>query len=527
LYNYSMLSSAAHNNKTESLQAEISELKAANNSLRAEVNSLKEQAEQTYQAYESLRQQVVGLLRNRYGKRSERCVDKDGNPQPDMFADDLESYQEQADKTKEEEKTEVASHRRKKKKRDTSNYPREIQIIPVPEEEKQCACGCEKTVIRYETRELFDYQPAVFRIIEQRREVVACPKSCEQSIQTAPVPLQVLPKIMATESLLANIVVSKIHHRQPLYHLEKYVSSIGASRETMARWVVALVKPLQPLFNLMKDEVVDYDVASIDATTLQVLKEPGRLAETKSYVYCIRGGPPDKSVILYGYNNSEHKAYVDNWFEDFKGSVHMDADSFFHQLLADPAVQPSFCHSHVRRKFEAVMKAAKKQGLAHEAVRIYKKLYRIERQAKDDGMSSIERHQLRQQSSRPLMEEFKLWLDKYYPLIVPKSPLGKAFAYAIKYWQGLNTFLSDGRLEIDNNLTEQQIKPFVIARKNFMFADSMAGAGALCMHFSMVRTALAHNLDPYQYYVAILKQLPHCQLVEDYEKLLPWNIALD
>jgi len=91
----------------------------------------------------------------------------------------------------------------------------------------------------------------------------------------------------------------------------------------------------------------------------------------------------------------------------------------------------------------------------------------------------------------------------------------------------LNAFLDDGRVEIDNNLTEQQIKPLVIARKNFMFANSMDGAHALCLHLSMIRTALAHNLNPYDYYAAMLKQIPHCQTVEDYEKLLPWNIKLN
>ena len=125
------------------------------------------------------------------------------------------------------------------------------------------------------------------------------------------------------------------------------------------------------------------------------------------------------------------------------------------------------------------------------------------------------------------MIEFKAWLDEHLPLVLPESPLGKAFKYAIKYWAGLSRFLDDGRLEIDNNLTEQQIKALVMARKNFMFANSMDGAHALCMHLSFIRTALLHKLDPFQYYVAIMKRIPYCKTVEDYEALLPWNIILD
>jgi len=500
-------------------QSMTNELEAA----RAEIILLAKKLEQSHQAYERLRHQLQDLLRYRFGKRSERYINPE-NPQIDFFANALQEIPIPAD---DKAALKVQPQRRKKKVRDTSQYPREIVVIPVSDEDKVCSCGCQKTVIRHEIKELFDYQPAVFRIIEQQREVVACPKGCPASLQTAPAPLQVLPKTKATESLLANIVVSKMHHRQPLYHLEKYVTAVGVSRETMARWIIQLVEPLQPLFNLMKDEIIDYDIASIDATTLQVLKEPGRPAEKKSYVYCIRGGPPDRSVVLYGYNHSAHKQFVDHWLEDFQGVIHMDADPFFNLLLEDEQVSPSFCNAHARRKFESVMKQAKKQGLAHEAVRFYKKLYRIERQAKESGMNPEARHQLRQQESRPIMEAFKGWLDQHYPLTVPKSPLGRAFAYCINHWEGLTQFLKEGRLEIDNNLTEQQIKPLVIARKNFMFANSMNGAHALCLHFSLIRTALLHGLDPYQYYTAILKAAPHCRTVEDYEKLLPWNIILE
>lgn len=493
------------------------------NALRTENYNLKQRCEQYEAAYLCMQQQLKDLQRYRFGQRSEREVDST-HPQVDFLAD--VNVDEVKPSTDTDPQTTVTAHTRKKKKKDTSPIPRVIDIIAVPAEDKHCACGNEKQLIRYETKELFDYQPAVFRIIEQRREVVACKKGCEQSIQTAPAPAHVLPKVKATENLLSHIVVSKLHDRQPLYHLEKYGNLMGLSRETMARWMIQLVPPLQPLYNLMKDQVIAYDVASIDATTLQVLKEPGRPAERKSYVYCIRGGPPQQSVILYDYNHSAHKTFVDNWFEGFTGTVHMDADPFFETLLDDAAVCPSYCHAHVRRKFEAIKKQAKKQGLAHEMLRFYKKLYRIERQAKDEGLTPDERCKLRQAQSKPLLDEMKAWLETHYPNVLPQSPLGKAFAYTLKHWEGLCQFLDDGRLEVDNNLTEQEIKPLVIARKNFMFANSMDGAYALCLHLSLIRTALLHQLEPRAYYNHILKQTPLCKTVEDYEKLLPWNVDL-
>ena len=422
----------------------------------------------------------------------------------------------------------ISAHVRKKKQKNEKNIPVRIEIIPVSDNEKQCNCGACKVVIRYETKKMIHHQPAVFEIIEQRREVVACPKGCDGEIITAPAPLHILPKIKATEEFLSFLIVSKFDDRQPLYHLEKQLNDrygIDCSRQTMARWLIELMHPLQPIYNLMKDCVIDHDIASCDATTLQVLNEPGRSAEIKSYVYCIRGGPPNQSVILYDYNEKLHKQFVKEWFEGFNGYLHVDGDNFF-ELIGEITKLVN-CNAHARRKFEPIAQGAKGKGLAKEAMRFYKELYKIEREAKDNLMTPMQRFELRQKKSKPLMEKFQAWLYELYPTTLPQSALGKAMNYCIKLWPGLTRFLEDGRLEIDNNLTEQEIKPLVIARKNFLFCATQAGANALCMHMGFVRTAKAHKLDPYHYYVKLLRSIPHCKTVEDYEALLPWNIKLD
>jgi transposase len=407
--------------------------------------------------------------------------------------------------------------------------PHRIEIIPLSDDEKQCHCGACKTVIRYETKQMIDYQPCVFEIVEQRREVAACPKGCDGAIVTALSPLHILPKIKATESLLAFLIVSKLEDRQPLYHLEKQLYeryAVNCSRQTMAGWIIDLMTPLQPIWNLLKDHIIEYDVASADATTLQVLNEPGRSADIKSYVYCFRGGPPDKGVVLYGYNEKEHKQYVREWFEGFEGYLHVDGDSFFH-LCGETIAKLVNCNAHARRKFEPIAQGAKGKGIAKEAMRRFKELYSIERDAKQRNLGPDERFALRQEKSKPLMEQFKQWLDSVYPTVLPQSALGNAVNYCIKLWPGLTRFLEDGRLEVDNNLTEQQIKPLVIARKNFLFCASQDGAKALCMHMSFIRTAKHHGLDPYHYYIKLLKSVPLCRSVEDYEQLLPWNIELN
>jgi transposase len=497
--------------------------------LKAELSLFQARCEQYAQAYDSLKAQIIELRRHRFGKRSERYIDPE-NPQLSLFENEHDIFSRaEAAGEQAEETTHVGAHTRKKNKKAQNELPRRIEIIPVSDEDKQCACGACKTVIRYETKELLHHQPCVIEIVEQRREVVACSRGCDNQIVTAPAPKQILPKIKATEAFLSFLVVSKLDDRQPLYHLERQLSErhgIDCSRQTMARWLIELMAPMRPIYNLFKDSVIDYDVVSCDATTLQVLQEPGRKAETKSYVYCIRGGPPDKSVILYDYNDREHKQFVYDWFVGFDGYLHVDGDNFF-DLVGSSNAHIVNCNAHARRKFEPIAQSNKGKGIAKEAMRFFKELYKIEREAKNNQLKPDQRYQLRQEKSKPLMAAFNAWVDKVYPTTLPQSPLGKALNYCIKYRDGLMRFLDDGRLEIDNNLTEQEIKPLVIARKNFLFCASVEGAEALCLHFGIIRTAKLHNLDPYHYYVMLLKNIPYCNSVEDYEKLLPWNIGLD
>lgn len=504
---------------------EIIKLNEINSALKAELNLYKNRCDQYAQAYDSLLNQIKELQRHRFGKKSERYIDPE-HPQKDFFdshSDTFNTAETQGNAAN--ETVPVVAHAREKKTKSDKNIPVRIEIIPVPEEQKQCACGKCKSVIRYETKQLLHHQKAIIEIIEQRREVVACTQGCENEIVISPAPQHVLPKVKATEEFLSFLVVSKLEDRQPLYHLEKQLHErhdIDCSRQSMARWMIDLMLPLQPIYNLLKDEVIEYDIASCDATTLQVLNEPGRRAETKSYVYCTRGGAPDKSVVLYDYNDKAHKQFVQDWFVGFKGYLHVDGDNFFED--AGDQVTRVNCHAHARRKFEPITLGVKGKGLAKEALRHFKALYKIERQAKEHRLTPEQRYVLRQAHSKPLMEKFKLWLDELYPTTLPQSPLGKAMKYCLNLWPGLLRFLEDGRLDIDNNLTEQQIKPLVIARKNFLFAASVAGAKALCLHLSLIRTAKLHGHDPYHYYVKLLKSIPHCQSIEDYERCLPWHL---
>lgn len=508
------------------ISKELQRLKAENERLKSELEQEVSHRKNACSAYDYLLQQFNQLKRAQFGSRSEKYNDPD-HPQQSLFDDRQPESENNTISSDESNVVDISSYKRRKKKRNKEPIKR---VIIIPATDKVCRCGREKKVIRHEVREFYHHQPAVFEKIEQRREVVACASGCSGSIDTAKCPKHVLPKIKASHSLLSHIIVSKFIDRQPLYHLEKQFKQrfgVNITRQQMANWLIILKPKLQPLLNLLKDEIINYDVASMDATGLQVLREPGRPPTRKSYAYCFRGGAPGKKVVILEYNAENHKHYVANWFTGFQGFIHSDADPFFNLLASQSEANLSLCNTHARRKFEPIAKAVKTDDASHHAMRVYRKLYKIEREAKNNNMTPHERYELRLKKSKPILDEFKLWLDKTYPTTLVKSALGKAFQYVIKHWDGLIRFLDDGRLEIDNNLTEQEIKMFVIIRKNFLFCTSVAGAQALCAHFSLLRTAIANGHEPYRYIKAVLDALPSCQTLEDYEALLPWNLERD
>ncbi len=520
--------------KLSQSESKLSQSETQRQSLEAQFEAKSEQFEKEalrfklraeyYEAqYESVIQSLRQAQREKFASTSERFEDENQVP---LFESGLASEET------EDEIEEITYVRKKpnKKPLDLSTLPTREILIPVTEEERRCECGCLKEVIRYEKSSKLNHIPAKLEVLIEKREVVACRKGCDGSVITAALPKVVLPKAKATETLLAHIIVSKVLDRNPLYHLEKKFERQYAwriPRQTMARWMIELSDKLQPLINLMKDEVLGYDIASCDATSLQVLKEPKRHPTKKSYAYCIRGGPPDKEVTLFEYNGYSQKDYVDELFDGYKGFIHTDADPVFNKVSEQPGITLSLCNAHARRKFEQIYKSTKKKdGLAKHAMKVFQELYKIERDATERGLTTQERVELRQREIKPIMMAFKDWLDDKSDLVMPKSPIGKAIAYSRSHWDGLIVFLEDGRLRPDNNHTENEIRPFVIARKNFLFSCTMAGADALGVHFSLILTAKHHGWDPYRYYVEILKHIPLCKTIADYEALLPWNLNI-
>ena len=407
-----------------------------------------------------------------------------------------------------------------------ADLPRVEIVHELTAAERQCACGAEKIVIGEEVSEQIDIVPMRVRVLRHVRKTCACPK-CQSAPITAAMPPQPIPKSNASVNTIALVMVAKYVDGVPLYRFEKIGARHGfeASRNTLARWIIACSVLMIPLHRLMRDYLMSHDILHMDETRLQVLNELGRLAQSQSYMWVQSGGPPDKPVVVFDYDPSRSGAVPARLLDDYRGHLMTDGYEGYNAVVVQNGLTHLACWAHARRKFVEAQKAQPKgkSGSADEAVKLIGKLYGVEREL--TGITDIAlRQKARAEHSVPVMMEIRQWLDKQLPRVPPKSKLGEALAYINKYWPKLIRYLERGDLPIDNNRAENAIRPFVIGRKNWLFSDTPAGAHASARIYSIIETAKANGHEPYAYLRKILRDLPGAKSVEAIEALLPWNL---
>ena len=425
----------------------------------------------------------------------------------------------------------VPAHTRKKRGRKPlpDNLPRIDVIHDLPESERHCDHdGRLLTEIGEVISEQLDIIPAKIQVIRHIRKKYAC--TCGQCIKTAPLPAQPIPKSMASPGLLAHIAVSKYQDALPLYRQETILQRIGVDlpRATLANWMIQAGTLIQPVINLLRDRLLDYDILQMDETTVQVLNEAGKTAQSKSYLWLQRGGPPDQPVVLYDYDPGRGAGVPKRLLAGFTGYLQTDGYDGYNAVVAVNGLTHVGCMAHARRKFSEAVKAQgknKKRGKAHRGLALIQKLYRVEKQAR--RLNPEERYARRQQQARPVLDDLRSWLDDTLPLVPPTSATGKALNYLHREWDKLIHYLDDGRLEIDNNGAENAIRPFVVGRKNWLFSASVKGVKASANLYSLIETAKANGLEPYAYLRHLFTELPQAETVEAIEALLPGNIDKD
>ena len=428
----------------------------------------------------------------------------------------------------EEETVAVQPHTRQKKPRVSipADLPREDIIHDLPEEEKVCPHdGTELKCIGSDDHEQLDIIPAQIKVIRHKRLKYACP-CCDQHIVTAKKPRQPIEKSIASPGLLAFVATQKYCDALPLYRQSEMFKRIGIEldRTNLANWMVRCGELIQPLINLLHDQLLDRPLVHMDETTLQVLKEPGKSAQSKSYLW-LMASFTDKPITLFHYHPSRSQQVPIDLLDDSINTLMVDGYKGYQQACDDYHIKRLGCWAHARRYFMDAKKIQPKgkTGKADQALAWIQKLYLIEKQIKDDPPD--QRYHIRQQQAEPIIKQINIWLDKSLPHVPPKTALGKALQYLHNQWPRLIGYLENGAYPIDNNLAENAIRPFAVGRKNWLFANSQAGAKASANLYSLIQTAKANGLNPYEYLKHIFKELPNANNVEAIEALLPWNLA--
>ena len=472
-----------------------------------------------------------------YGKSSEKTI-----PSQQMTLNLFNEAEYRMDKEPEPQpdEKETITYERKKKKPGRKELPPDLPIVTVehrlPEEELGCdRCDGTKhemsTIERYE----LEFRPARARIIKHVYYVYGCRK-CEKEgtevpIVVAPGPKALIPKSFASPSSLAYVMTMKYVDGLPLYRQEKHLERMGVTlgRSVLSNWMLKGADYLDCIYGVMKQVLLEREVLAADETTVQVLKEPDRPAETKSYMWLYRtGGDSDPPIVLFEYQQTRSSDHPVEFLKNFHGYLQVDGYSGYEAV---PGVILVGCFSHARRKFDEAIKALppdlrKKPSKAKEGLDTINALFLIERKLK--GCSPQERKEQRNLLSRPVMDSFRLWLDSLVNEVPPKSTLGAAITYCRNQWPKLMRFLEDGRLELDNNRAERSIKPFVMGRKAWLFANTPRGARASAIIYSIVETVKENKLNPFEYLVHVFEQMPNVDLKnpEVLQKLLPWNVVL-
>ena len=517
------------NGHLETLPDEADALKQIIAQLTLTIADLEHEKRTHQSTIDSLHEQLRLLQHHRFGRRSEKY---DPN-QLDLFneAEVTEDSIEESDLQADEPTVTVPAHTRKKggRKPLPATLPRIDVIHDLPEEEKVCAHDGERLVsIGEVVSEQLDIIPAKVQVIRHIRKKYACP-CCELGVKTAPLPPQPIPKSIASPGTLAQIAVSKYQDALPLYRQQTIFKRLGVElpRATLAQGMIRLGVLVQPFINLLRDQLLEYDLVQMDETPVQVLKEPGKTASSKSYMWVQKGGPPDRPILLYEYDPSRSQQVPLRLLEGFNGYLQTDGYEGYAAVAAQALVIQVGCWAHARRKFDEAIKAQGKTqkptpGKATKALAFIQKLYRIEALIKHDTPQA--RFQARQEQALPILADMRAWLNQSLTQVPPKTTLGKALYYLDHQWDKLIRYCEDGRLKIDNNPVERAIRPFVTGRKNWLFSDTVKGAKASANLYSLIETAKANGLEPYHYLRYVFKELPAAQSIADLEALLPFNI---
>ena len=531
------MASSAKDIQLRELKDTITQLKTMVSEQTELIRSLRLVIDEKTSHEKALQEQVDYLTKKLFGSSSERRTD-DIPGQQHLF-DEAEVEQ---DPSLLEEETVIREHTRKKKATHEDLFKGlkvEKVVIPLPDEDQVCpVCGTQMVLIgeEYVRREL-EFIPATCKVIEYYSQSYGCP-SCKEGlgdtekpvIVKSQVPAALVGKGPASASTVAWTTYQKYANGLPLYRQEKDWKQYGAqiSRTTLANWIIYCSRNyFQPMYDYFHRELLKRSFAMADETRVQVLKEEERRAQTQSFMWLFRSGEDGlPAIILYGYSPTRSGSHAKEFLEGYHGYLETDGYQGYNSL---PDIKRCSCWAHIRRYFIDAVPKGKQYDYSQPAVQgvqYCNRLFAIEDSINKKYSGDYEkRKQLRLEKEKPVLEAFWSWLEQQKP--VRNTRMDKAVNYVLNRRETAEIYLEDGRCSFTNNLSENAIRPFAVGRKNWLFSDSVEGANASAVVYTMVEMAKAHELNVYGYLKFLLDHRPTKEMTDDQlAELAPWSEKL-
>ena len=341
-----------------------------------------------------------------------------------------------------------------------------------------------------------------------------------------------IPGSVADESLIAWSIAEKFEYALPFYRQSKRLGQIGAPlpRATLSNITIKASEYCEPIYTLLKEKILSGPVVNADETRVQVLKEPCRKNQLKSWIWVFLGGGKGPESVIFQYETGRSHEIPYDFLDGYSGWLQTDDYEAYHtavrRLKTEQGVKIDhvLCWAHARRRFFQYWESSKDKD-AKKIIELIKQLFELE----DLRTQFSEKGFVKQRKNRagPIFESLKKLLVYCYPQTPPSLSFGRAIAYTLDNWEQLVTYVEHPDLTPSNNAAERAIRPFVIGRKNWLFSGSPKGAKGSAILYSLVESAKLHNLSAFEYLNYIFSKIPYCRKTEDYEALLPFNISSD
>ena len=516
----------------KALPKTVKQLHALCQELQSALAETEKRVAEKQAAIDVLQEQLTLLRSKRYQRQSEQLKTLQG-----QLFDEAELEQAIRDteialaKIETEAMPQASARPRKTPKRKPipDHLKRVDIIIDVSAEDKQMM-GEDWEIIGHEVCEQLAVQQRQYyvkrycRVKYVRKEAADHPES---GIKVAPRPSVMLPKALGDASLLADVIASKFVDALSFYRKDKILKreGIDIGYSTLCDWPIQLAQRLEPLKRLLYEQLQHSDLWHLDETTLQVLGEPNRKNETKSYLWAIRSGPPDQPVILFHYNPRRNYEALDEWLspyvKKFQGVIVSDEHKPYNTLAKNynNIKAHGGCWAHLRRKFSDAAKGRRHASEAHKILLMIAALYKQDDALKHlSGQAKIE---ARHKKVKPHLLQIKHTLDQYATVFVKQGLMNKAIRYARNNWPKFTAFLDHPELPLDNNPIERTIRPFTVGRRNWLFSGSPRGAAASAFLYSLIETAKANGWEPKAYLQTLFERYPSANNDEKRRALLP------